>query len=449
MEKTLIVGVSGVRGVYPAPLSPDVVYRFGTAFGAYVQEKKIFVARDTRESGPVLKLALTAGLAACGKDIADMDIASTPQLTYIVEKSKEACGVVISASHNPAEYNGLKFVSYKGTFLNSREGEELMAIYAKTPALKLPLKPGNIAAAKEADYREQYFNDIYRNIDAELVRKKKFRVAVDVCHGAGAFYTRSFLENLGCEVIVINDFPAGVFSHNPEPLPANLTGLSQKMVQEKADAGFAQDPDADRLALACENGALPGEEMTLALAIENVLEKKTGPVTVNLSTSSLAEYIAGKFGVKVHRTKIGEVHVVEKMKQTGAVIGGEGNGGVIFPDIHYGRDSFAGMALILEYMAKRGRTLSQLVNEFPKYTMLKEKFVVTGKRKDKIIEELKKIYCGQDGTNTEDGIKIIKQRGWIHVRPSGTEPILRVYIEGENAESSRSYLAEIKKHIPA
>lgn len=249
---------------------------------------------------------------------------------------------------------------------------------------------------------------------------------------------------MGCEVVLINRDPLGVFSHNPEPLPENLKEISERVVKERADIGFAQDPDCDRLALICENGAIPGEEAVVVLAVRNILEyHKKGNVVVNLSTTMLVEDVAKSLGALVYRAKIGEVNVVEKMKETGAVIGGEGNGGVIFPEAHYGRDSFVGMALILEYLALRDTSISVVINEMPKYFILKEKITVSDKHKaGEILNTLEKTLKEKEQMNTEDGIKIIRADGWIHIRPSGTEPVIRVYAEAKSKDIARQYLSE-------
>ena len=447
MENKLIVSVAGIRGIYPNPLSPDIVYKFGLAFGIYADGKKVFVARDTRKSGTVLKMALMTGLAAAGRDIIDLDISSTPQLTYLVENNRGVCGVVISASHNPENYNGLKFVSSKGTFLNEKEGAVLLDIYSKIETIRIKQDAGSLVVVNSKTLMKNYFDSIYRSVNVSEIKKRKFKVVVDVCQGVGAFYTHSFLKHLKCEVVVINPSPPGIFSHNPEPLPESLQDLSHKTVTEKADIGFAQDPDGDRLAVIDENGCIPGEDMTLALCVQNVLEKKRGPVVVNLSTSMIIEHIAGMFHSDIYRTKIGEVNVVEGMKKYRAVIGGEGNGGVILPSVHYGRDSFVGMALILEHMAIKRKPLSEIIGVLPRYTMLKKKFLMGEKQKKSVMKKLKKRYELTENINLNDGIKIIRNDGWIHIRPSGTEPILRVYIEAINKTVAKKYLLEITRFL--
>ncbi len=438
MKNGLQISVSGIRGVYPDFLTSEVANLFGLSFGSYIGGKKVFICRDTRASGESLKQAVTTGLLCTGKDVVDLGIAATPELAYVLEKIEKSPGVVITASHNPGEYNGIKFFSGEGVYLNSREGGKLLDIYGKK-IFSVAENPGFLSSAV---YTERYFDAIYNAVDVEKIRSGKFRVAVDVCQGVGALLTERFLAGMGCEAVIINKEPPGVFSHNPEPLAENLGGLSERVVSEKADIGFAQDPDGDRLALVCENGEIPGEEMTVVLCIRSFLEKKKTPVVVNLSTTSLVEETAKSFGVDVYRTKIGEINVVEKMKKTGSLIGGEGNGGVVCPDIHYGRDSFAGMALILEYAAKRRKKISEITAELPKYFMLKKKVKIEGLDACGVIEELKKEYASRDELNLEDGMKIIRRDGWIHIRPSGTEPVLRIYAEGKTKETAEKYLSE-------
>ncbi|MCK9265581.1 phosphoglucosamine mutase [bacterium] len=447
MEKKLIISVAGIRGIYPLPLSPETVYKFGFAFGVYSSGKDVFVAQDTRISGSTLKYALLSGLLSAGINVIDLNVGSTPLLTYIIEKNPNVCGVMISASHNPKEYNGLKFVSSKGTFLNEKEGAEFLSIYKNIDSYQIPSQPGKIISSQNETYRESFFNDIYNKVNLAKIRERKFKVVVDVCQGVGAFETRLFLEGLGCKTVVINAEPPGVFSHNPEPLPENLKELSKKVVEEKADIGFAQDPDCDRLAFVCEDGVIPGEELTLALSVLNILEKERGSVAVNLSTSSIIEYVSNMFDVNVYRSKIGEVNVVEKMKEKNAIIGGEGNGGVILPSIHYGRDSYVAMALILELMAVKDKKVSEILSVLPRYIMIKEKLVLEEVKKTSILQAIRDKYSKNEEVNLDDGIKIIRKDGWIHIRPSGTEPILRVYVEGENQSIAKAYLSEIYQFV--
>jgi phosphomannomutase len=444
MEDKLQISVSGIRGVYPVSITSDVVFTFGVVFGSYAGTKKIFVCRDTRVSGDSLKNSMITGLLCTGKDVVDLGIAPTPEIGYIIEKLESSSGAVITASHNPQEYNGIKFFSDKGTFLNSSEGKKLLEIY-HGKSFKIAKTPGFLSPA---DYTEKYFQGIYDAVDVEKIRKRKFRVVVDVCQGVGALLSKRFLENLGCEAIVINEGPPGIFSHPPEPLPENLAELSGRVPAENADIGFVQDPDCDRLSMVNEDGSIPGEEVTVALAIKSILEKKKGPVAVNLSTTARIEEIAGEYGVDVYRSMVGEVNVVEKMKETGAVAGGEGNGGIILPDVHYGRDSFVGMALLLERLAKTGEKASEAAGGLPEYFMLKKKISVPEERKNKGMEEIK-AGCSATGekVNLEDGIKIIRNDGWIHVRPSGTEPVMRIYAEAKTMDIADRYLSEFTRYF--
>jgi phosphomannomutase len=447
MKNKLQISVSGIRGIYPEFLTSDVVFTFGVVFGSYVKTKRVFVCRDTRASGDSLKGSMITGLLCTGKDVVDLGVTPTPEIGYIIEKIEPSSGAVITASHNPQDYNGIKFFSDKGVILNAEEGRKLLDIYHKR-SLTVAKNPGFVSFE---DYTEQYFNGIYHTIDLERIRKRRFRVVVDVCQGVGALLSKKFLEGMGCDVTVINAEPAGIFSHNPEPLPENLKDLSRRVVEERADIGFAQDPDCDRLAFVCENGRIPGEELTLVLSMKNVLERDTDkrPVVVNLSTTALVEEIAEDFGVHVYRTKIGEVNVVEKMKEVGAAIGGEGNGGVIFPAVHYGRDSFVGMSLILEHLAKKGKTLSEITKQMPEYFMLKKKIRISEEQKNTILEDIKRRYSAEEEVNLEDGVKIIRKEGWIHIRPSGTEPLIRFYVEGKNREIAERYLSEFTALLPS
>ncbi|MCM8830567.1 MAG: phosphoglucosamine mutase [Candidatus Omnitrophica bacterium] len=438
----LQISVAGIRGVYPDFITSELVFNFGVVFGSYIKTKKVFVCCDTRISSMSLKDAVITGILCTGKDVVDIGIAPTPEMGYIIEKEEkgEASGVVITASHNPQEYNGIKFFSEKGTFLNTSEMEKLLDIYYKK-SFTVSKEPGFLYSK---EYTANYFREIYKPVDIERIRAKKFKVVVDVCQGVGAVITEKFLRGLGCNVKIINKEPLGIFAHNPEPLPENLISLSAEVIKEKADIGFAQDPDCDRLSIVCEDGNIPGEEMVIVLATRDILEyHKKGDIVVNLSTTALIEEITKNLGVSVHRTKIGEVNVVEKMKETAAVIGGEGNGGVIFPDVHYGRDSFVGMALILEYLARREMNISEIINEMPKYFMVKKKLTIPNKQKAQgILDRIKKQLTGKEKINLEDGIKIIRDDGWIHIRPSGTEPIIRIYVEGKNKKIAERYLAE-------
>lgn len=438
MESKLKISVSGIRGKYPESINPEIVYKFGLAYGKFLKWKKVYVGRDTRLSGEVLLYSLISSLLASGKNLVLTGISPTPLIEFLVEKDKKAGGVIITASHNPQEYNGVKFLSSKGTFLNESENEKLMKIY-KEGKFKID-KPGKLDYQQKS---QEFFEEIYKNVNKKEIEKSKFKVVVDVCQGVGAIFTENFLKGFGSDVKILNEKPYGIFSHDPEPKRDNLKELSISVKENIADIGFAQDPDGDRLAIVDENGNIIGEEMVLALCVKNVLESRKGPIVVNISTSSIIDDIAKEFNVKLYRTKIGEVNVVEKMKNVKSVIGGEGNGGIIFPSVHYGRDSFVGMALILEYMAKKGRKISEILREFPEYFMIKKKFEISENKFRKLIERLKERYY-KERMNLEDGIKIIRKDGWVHIRGSQTEPVVRLIIETKDEKTLNQYLEEFE-----
>lgn len=441
--KNLKISVAGIRGTYPEALTPEIVYKFGLSYANFIDRKNIYIGRDTRISGEVIKHILIGSILASGKNIVDLDISPTPMVEYAVEKNKKSGGIIITASHNPSQYNGIKFLSKKGTFLNEKEGKELIEIYRKGNFCLKEI-PGKIFS--ETEIKERYFEDIYRSVDSENIKKSGFKVVVDVCQGVGALYTKKFLEYLNCDVVILNEKPYGVFSHDPEPKKETLKQLSDYIKENKADIGFAQDPDCDRLAIVDEKGNIVGEELVLGICLKNILEKIKTPVVVNLSTSMVVDFIAKNHKVKVYRTKIGEVNVVEKMKRVKSLIGGEGNGGVIYAPVHYGRDSFVAMSLILEYMAKKGKRISEIVSEFPFYFMRKEKFEIEKWKIKKIIERLKERYKDEK-INITDGVKIIRKDGWIHIRGSGTEPVLRLIVESEKEEKLNEYFEEVKSFI--
>lgn len=441
--ENLKISVSGIRGIYPSDLSFEIVYKFGLAYGNFLKEKNVYIGRDTRTSGEILKHILISSLLATEKNVIDLGIAPTPVVQFFVEKNKKRGGVIITASHNPIEYNGIKFLSSKGTFLNEKEGEILIEIFKKGK-FSISKKSGELFI--ETDISDKFFQAIYKEINIEEIKKSNFKIAVDVCQGVGALYTKEFLEKLNCKVEILNEKPYGIFAHNPEPKKETLKQLSEYIKNKNMDIGFAQDPDGDRLAIVDENGNIVGEEIVLAICVKSILEKTKTPIVVNLSTSMIIDYIAEKFGVNVYRTKIGEVNVVEKMKKVKSIIGGEGNGGVIYAPFHYGRDSFVAMALILEYMAEKEKSISEIVSEFPVYFMKKEKYEMEISKIKEIMKKIEAKYK-KEKIDLNDGLKIIKNDGWIHIRPSGTEPVLRLIVETKDEKTLKEYLQEIKSII--
>ncbi len=445
MMKKLIISVSGIRGIYGESLVDRHAFDFGRAFGIWSAQENIVIGRDTRKSGILLKESFVRGLLEAGKNVYDAGIVPTPALTWFVEKHPNFCGAIITASHNPMEYNGIKLISSSGTFLNPEEFLEFLDVYGKQRNETFrQRKTGTYLKFK--DFMEKFFSSLLDCVDADAIRKKNFKIVVDPVQGVGALYSQKFLEMLGCSVTMINEKPIGEFSHHPEPTPEHLECLSEAVRKKSACTGFAQDPDCDRLALVSENGSFISEEQGLALLIGWILKRNNGPVVVNISTTKLIDYICGKFHADLSRTKVGEVYVVERMKKIGAVAGGEGNGGIILPEFHYGRDSFAGMALTLEMMAKTESELSTMVSNLPDYFFIKKKFEFPVTKIEQLYRYVTEAFSS--GTaNYLDGLRIDFEDLWIGIRPSGTEPIIRVFVEGTNKEKVVTILNLIEHQI--
>ncbi|MFW6123968.1 MAG: phosphoglucosamine mutase [Acidobacteriota bacterium] len=438
----LKISISGIRGIVGQSLTPQLILKFSEAFSSFIGEGKIGVAQDTRPSGNMLKYAVFSGLLSCGATPIDMGILPIPSLQVYVKSKKLKGGISITASHNPVEWNALKLIKNGGFFLNPYEAEELLDFYYQGK-FKRVHKSGFIK--KEPHSFRIHENKILRFINVKAIRKKRPKVIIDPCGGAASPYVKNFLEKLGAEVIGINTQLSNGFPRNPEPKPENIGKLCDSVKKYGADIGFAQDADADRLAVVDEKGMPIGEEYTLALAVKHYLSyRQKTPVVVNLSTSRVMEDITQKMGVRLIRTKVGEINVSRKMLETGAKIGGEGNGGIINTEIHACRDSFTGMALILEYLSVSGKSISQLKQELPAYKMIKKKVKAGFRDRKRIFNSItSKFKQGQ--INTEDGIKIDYPEFWLHVRPSNTEPVMRIIIEGKDGKLVHSLYSEIKE----
>ena len=370
----LMISVSGVRGIFGKSLTTEITKKYAAHFGIFCNQGKIIVGRDSRTSGPEIFRAVSLGLMSVGCDVVDLGIVSTPTVLLAVEESDAKGGISITASHNPAEWNAMKFVGENGMFLFPQEAQRFIdsldepveyAGYDKTSKLTQDIEAKN-------RHIKKILNIPY--LDITKIRSKKFKVVIDSVNGAGGLISPQLLRDLGCEVIEINSEPTGIFTHSPEPLNKNLKQLENAVAANKADIGFATDPDVDRLAIVSEKGKCIGEELSLLLAEKFILSKKKGDIVTNLSSSMASEDIAAEFGVKVHRTKVGEINVGKKMKEINSPVGGEGNGGIICPELHYTRDAPAGMALILGYLAESGKTVSELAGQIPKYFFAKNKY---------------------------------------------------------------------------
>jgi phosphomannomutase len=445
---TLKISISGVRGIIGDSLTPQLAAALAQAFGTYVGGGPILIGRDARRSGIMLTEAVTAGLLSVGGQPIDAGICSIPTFLYLTKAHKAAGGIAVTASHNPKPWNGLKFISRDGLYLTPHQTEEFLDIYHQGEFADIPADRYKTASAI-ADGNEPHLRKILAHIDAAKIRKRRFRVALDCNNGAGAVLAPRLLAEFGCEVIPIFTDPSGEFAHDPEPLPENITAVCRAVRESKADIGFVQDADADRLAVVDEKGVPLGEETTLALAVRYVLGKKKGSVVCNLSTSRVIDDIAAARGVKVFRTKIGEINVVEKLlaAKPKAVIGGEGNGGVIYPDVHPCRDSFTAMGLILEALADAGRPISALAGTLPRYVMIKEKIEGSAESAHRLVGLLKKIYESRGLVDLRDGLKVEFADHWIHVRPSNTEPVIRVLAEARTKAVARRAIERLKADI--
>ena len=439
-----MISVSGVRGIVGKGLTPSVVSRFALAFGTFVKGGKVVIGSDTRHSREVIRHSVVSGLLASGCNVVDIGICPTPTVLYNVKHLKTLGGIAITASHNPAEWNGLKFIGRGGIFLDGTQAKRLIAIYEKNRFHTVPWnRIGKVQKDNEA---------VKRHIDAVLslpflnitgLRKRKFRVAVDCVNGAASEVFPQFLERFGCDVIKVFCDGTGDFRRSPEPVGENLSVLGEKVRKNKADVGFATDADGDRLSIVGNDGIPFGEEYSLALAGRFYLSKLKGSVVTNLSTSRMIDTITKEFGVKLYRTKVGEANVVSKMKVTRAVFGGEGNGGVIVPKIHYTRDALSGIELILQYMLESGKTIKQLSSELEKMKIVKKKLKISKELNyGKIVKELP-----PGKINRTDGVRIDWKEGWIHIRKSGTEPIVRIIAEARRKKDALNLCNKVIKMI--
>jgi len=434
----LIRSVAGVRGIWGESLFPVTATNYAAAFGKFVNGGKVVIGRDTRTTGETLKHAVIAGLLSVGCEVVDIGVAPTPTCQLSVKEFNTDGGIVITASHNPGNWNGLKFVTSAGEFLNEAQYQDFIEIVDNYKNLPVPLpKPFDENNEFNNHAIKNHIDKICNYIDVDSIQQKSYKIAIDACNGAGSKLIIPLLQKLGCDIIKLNCLENGVFPRNPEPLPESLTELCDFVQKEKADIGFAVDPDADRLSIVSEKGEALGEEMTLPLVAQHMLKKKGGVTATNLSTSMAIDFVAQQFNTKVIRTKIGEANVVSAMKKHNCNVGGEGNGGVIIPEIQYARDSGIGIGIILEFLAKTNASISCLANSIPKYFMVKRKVDCPQDKIPNILDYFRNEYKYERIDNT-DGIKIIWKDSWLHIRQSGTEGILRVYSEATTSDKTNN-----------
>ena len=442
----LIISVSGVRGIIGDGLDGKTADRLGRAYADILGKAgKIVLARDSRPSGGELSKSVSNALSEMGFDVIELGIVTTPGAALMTTKLKADGAVVITASHNPGQWNGLKFLGPEGLGVSAEDMAKIAEKFRDKG-----FRPGKAEKkgeiCRDDSTHQIHVGEVLGRADVEAVKRKKYRVVLDSINGAGGAGGKLLLEKLGCKVIHINGQANGEFAHSPEPIAENLTGLCEAVIENKADVGFAQDPDADRLAIVDEQGVFIGEEYTLALAVMGVLAREKGPVATNLSTSRMVDDLAGRAGVEVFRTPVGEAHVARAMKKYNCVIGGEGNGGVIDPEVVTVRDSFSGMSLVLQLMTRSGKTISQLVGDIPAYCMLKTKFTCEPGRAKKILETVAERFADEK-LNRSDGVRVDWPEGWVHVRSSNTEPIMRVFAEAGDESTARQLLMRIEEIV--
>ena len=458
---TLIKSISGIRGTIGGKqaenLTPIDVVKFTTAYSRLIKAKHpdrnitVVVGRDARISGEMVDALVVGTLLGCGVDVINVGLCTTPGTEMAVITHKADGGIIITASHNPRQWNALKLLNERGEFLNDAEGKEVLAL-AEEVEYNYPTIDHIGKVILREDFNPKHIEQVLALplVDVEAVRKRKFKVVVDAVNSVGGVVIPALLRELGCEVVEINCEPTGEFAHNPEPLPENLTEISEVIRRDGADLGVVVDPDVDRLAFVMENGEMFVEEYTLVAVADYILRHTKGNTVSNLSSSrALSDVTARYEGCSYSAAAVGEVNVVAKMKETGAVIGGEGNGGVIYPELHYGRDALVGVALFLTYFASLNMTMSELRKSYPAYYASKNKIELTPEIDvDKILSTIKSRYSGER-VNDIDGVKIDFAENWVHLRKSNTEPIIRIYTEAKTMAEADSlakrFISEIEQ----
>ena len=452
MKKELVKSTSGVRGVLGNGLDMHMLAEYAAAFGTMLQKGKVVVGRDSRPSGTIINPIIISVLQSVGLDVIDVGIVPTPTVEIAIKKLKAVGGICITASHNPSQWNALKFFNETGEFITPNEYKKLNSIYESK---KFAYKPHNELGKSTLQNKwvDEHIKQTLSQkvVNNQAIKKRKFTVVVDAVNGAGSVALPLMLKKLGVQVIEINCKGDGNFTHEPEPIAKNITQLCKAVKKHKADLGMACDPDADRLALVDNKGNAIGEELTLTIGVMAVLLKMKGATVINLSTSRVTEDIAKSLGSKVIYAKVGEANVVEMMKKKNGVIGGEGNGGVIFPSFHAGRDCLIAAALTLTVLAIRKTSLSELVETFPKYYNIKDKAHLNDKKK--FFTKLKKFekestsLFGKSIIDRRDGLRFDFDEGWLQLRTSNTEPIYRIITETNSAKLTASLTDKVKKYF--
>jgi len=446
-QHSLKIGVSGVRGIVGESLTPELIVSFAQAFATYLGSGDVLVGRDTRPSGPMVREGVVAGLLSSGCRPVDLGICPTPSVLIRTAHSDAVGAICITASHNPARWNALKFAGPGGLFLDAHEAFALLDIYHQGEFARCPNAEMAVPDRMD-DAVEFHIDQVLQFLDTEVIRERSFKVVVDCCNAAASVAAPDLLKRLGAHVTGCYCEFSDLFPREPEPVPDNVAALRETVVNENAVVGFALDPDGDRLELVDETGTPVSEEYTLVLVADHLLRKKVGTVVTNVSTTRAVDEVAARYGAAVVRTKVGEINVTRALMQRKGVLGGEGNGGIIIPDVHPCRDALVGMGVVLELMATTGMPLSQLVANLPRYAMYKMKIACSPSGALRALGELKQRYAERP-VSTVDGLTISWDESWTNVRPSNTEPIIRVVAEARTRDEAQQLAARIASEIEA
>jgi phosphomannomutase len=438
--KPLKIGITGVRGIVGETFTPEVAVGFAQAFGTYVDSGRILVCRDTRASGPMVRSAVMAGLLAAGCEVIDLGVCPTPSMQLAITWLKADGGVAITAGHNPSQWNALKFARSDGLYLNPTQAEELLDIFHQGEFAKATwdrIKP----VIEYQDAIEHHIEKLKSAFDVAMIKARRLTVAVDCCNGACARFIPRWLEELGCEVLAINDDPTASFPHQPEPLPETMAQLSAVVKAGHADLGFAHDADGERLGIVTELGEALSEELTFALATEIRLQQHAGTVVTNVSTTSAIDKIAARYAGSVVRTPVGQTYISEGLIEYQGILGGEGSGGVTVPEVHLTHDSAAAIGLILERVAQNGERISEAVAQLPRLRMLKHNVTVEPNRLYSVLQNFRLAVERENlACDLTDGLRVVLSEGWVHVRASNTESMIRIIVEAEELPDARYLL---------
>jgi phosphomannomutase len=458
---TLIKSISGIRGTIGGKtdqgLTPVDAVKFAAAYGTWLQQRnpgqrlKVVIGRDARISGPMISQLVISTLSGLGIDVINLNLSTTPTVEIAVPMEQAHGGIILTASHNPKEWNALKLLNEHGEFISAAAGEAILEIAAQEAFDFAGVDELGVVTDDDS-YLDKHIQAVLNLplVDVSAIAEANFKVVVDAVNSTGGIFIPALLRDLGVKnIIELYCEPTGHFPHNPEPLPEHLTDLADKIRHTGADVGFTVDPDVDRLAMVCEDGSMFGEEYTLVAVADFVLQNTPGSTVSNLSSTRALRDVTEAIGEKYHAAAVGEVNVVEKMKAENAVIGGEGNGGIIYPELHYGRDALVGIALFLTHLAKSKKTVSQLRDSYPKYTISKNKIELTPDIDvDLVLQRMADKYAHEEVDQT-DGVKIYIGQEWVHLRKSNTEPIIRIYAESSSAENANQLAERIITEIKA